>query len=1253
MIWLRRTLLVIATLLLTLAITLGWLSSAQGSRWLLMQLPGIITLGNSQGSLLNTLTLDRVQIQHADFTFTADRLMLRWNPWALLHGSLDLERIAASRPHLRLTPPPDTSRSPPGVVVLPRINLPLALNIDQLQLDEPSLEHASGRFEANQIVASGSLLLSRLTLQSLAIDHPWGQLSAQGSARLSGDYPLRLETNWRLTLPEQPSLEGQGRLQGSATELQITQQLTLPTTVELNATLRPLAPSLPWQLALKLPQLRLDSPELGQVLSQRVDLTALPAPLQPLLAEPINLQFNASGSAKTADATINLLTQHPELGRLALAVELGVDAEHLRLKQSTLTLSEHKIQLAAKGQLQLSDPVAFDLTGNWQRLRYPLTMPLVSSSDGHFTLDGTVNHYSLTLNANLDPGEYWPATTIRTSATGNQSELNALALQLNTPEGAISYQGTLAWMNGISWHGQITAAGVNPEFWVSGWPGELSADSLASGKLRDESLQIQLSTARLSGILRGQPVELVGELGWRDGSLHSDGLSLTIADSARFDLSGSLNERWELGWQLTANPIPPLPFDLSGTLRAAGRLGGPLAQPEVTAELNATSLRYGQYATEQVNAELQLNLTPGAHNQASLTLTAPSTGDYQWLQLSLNLDGSLDRHRITLALDGAPLNLALHLDGNWSSADWNAQPRALTIATAELGNWQLESKHRGSLMLSTERFKLDELCLSQQPAQLCVAGGGDYTGNLNGNFSLLHLPLATLLGEQLPLGVRGELELRASGELEQGRLTGLNTQAEVTSGEVEITPELWLPIEHLAAQATGDERRIRWQIDAKASELGGEIAMQGTLDNPMDQPLLDATATAAISDFQLLPLLLPEIRSPRGQLHARLKLRGDPLRPGINGKVILDDAAFTLPATGIQVERMRLALNDDPSTSDQLLISGEAYSGDGHLRLGGALSAQTGDLSLRIEGNDFLAVAIPEAEVYVTPQLDLTLSPQALGIEGEVLVPKARLTPPDLSGKIQPSSDVVFVGESEDDLLARDYHSRIRLQLGDDVQFKGAGFETLLQGGLLLEDDNLRGARASGSVQVRGGQYRLYGQELNIDRGRFIYSGGPVDNPGLDIRISRKVEDVIVGAEISGSLQESQFNLFSNPAMPDPELLSYLLLGRAPGNSEVDEQALALRAAMAMGVSGGNKLGERITKVLPVDEMGLSSDDADNASFYVGKYLSPKMYVRYGVGLIEPTTTFFMRYKLSDKWNFESETGTYNSAADLIYTIER
>jgi len=54
----------------------------------------------------------------------------------------------------------------------------------------------------------------------------------------------------------------------------------------------------------------------------------------------------------------------------------------------------------------------------------------------------------------------------------------------------------------------------------------------------------------------------------------------------------------------------------------------------------------------------------------------------------------------------------------------------------------------------------------------------------------------------------------------------------------------------------------------------------------------------------------------------------------------------------------------------------------------------------------------------------------------------------------------------------------------------------------------------------------------------------------------------------------------------------------------------------------------------------------------VGRYLSPRLYVSYGVGLVEAFNTLTLRYKISSQWQIKAESGEYQGA-DILYTIER
>jgi translocation and assembly module TamB len=53
----------------------------------------------------------------------------------------------------------------------------------------------------------------------------------------------------------------------------------------------------------------------------------------------------------------------------------------------------------------------------------------------------------------------------------------------------------------------------------------------------------------------------------------------------------------------------------------------------------------------------------------------------------------------------------------------------------------------------------------------------------------------------------------------------------------------------------------------------------------------------------------------------------------------------------------------------------------------------------------------------------------------------------------------------------------------------------------------------------------------------------------------------------------------------------------------------------------------------------------------IGKYLSPRLYVSYGISLVEEINTLKLRYTIGDRWTVSAESGA-EQAFDIEYRIE-
>jgi len=69
--------------------------------------------------------------------------------------------------------------------------------------------------------------------------------------------------------------------------------------------------------------------------------------------------------------------------------------------------------------------------------------------------------------------------------------------------------------------------------------------------------------------------------------------------------------------------------------------------------------------------------------------------------------------------------------------------------------------------------------------------------------------------------------------------------------------------------------------------------------------------------------------------------------------------------------------------------------------------------------------------------------------------------------------------------------------------------------------------------------------------------------------------------------------------------------------------------------------------------VSLETDPIVNeTSLVLGRYLSPRLYVSYGVSLTEQLNTLKMRYTLGDHWTLRTEVGQAYGA-DLVYSITK
>jgi translocation and assembly module TamB len=90
-----------------------------------------------------------------------------------------------------------------------------------------------------------------------------------------------------------------------------------------------------------------------------------------------------------------------------------------------------------------------------------------------------------------------------------------------------------------------------------------------------------------------------------------------------------------------------------------------------------------------------------------------------------------------------------------------------------------------------------------------------------------------------------------------------------------------------------------------------------------------------------------------------------------------------------------------------------------------------------------------------------------------------------------------------------------------------------------------------------------------------------------------------------------------------------------------------------LGMDSDGSIAAQITQLFRLDELEVKSDEGiDQSQLFIGKYLTPKLLVRYVVGIFDNAFSLGMEYQLTKHLRLEAESGATQSV-DVVYKIER
>ncbi|WP_278044124.1 translocation/assembly module TamB domain-containing protein [Fluoribacter gormanii] len=270
-----------------------------------------------------------------------------------------------------------------------------------------------------------------------------------------------------------------------------------------------------------------------------------------------------------------------------------------------------------------------------------------------------------------------------------------------------------------------------------------------------------------------------------------------------------------------------------------------------------------------------------------------------------------------------------------------------------------------------------------------------------------------------------------------------------------------------------------------------------------DEQPISSELLLELNSLDFLQKISPEINKLKGQLIGSLKVSGTLNKRKIESQLRLIKTSFFLPRLGLNVDSFEINVRGKERSWE---TTGSIISSGHHLSLTGKgnLSSQfTTDIAL--EGNDFPLIQTSEYKVHVSPKLNLHLTPTVQSISGTILVPYAEIKPRSFHNSVSLPDDVVYKRKEKSSPSFTLINSLdIDLEMGKEVAVNVKGLKGYLDGVLHLKQSQQSSINAYGELSVRQGTYKAYGQDLAIQQGQLIFTGGPISNPGINLRAAKK-----------------------------------------------------------------------------------------------------------------------------------------------------
>nr|WP_276614288.1 translocation/assembly module TamB domain-containing protein [Pseudomonas sp. TMW22090] len=1215
----KITLLAILGLLLLIILAVStMLGTAAGSRWTLGFVPGL-SVDNFQGRLGGQWSADHLVWQQDSSRVELSKAIFAWSPGCLARRTLCIEQLQAEQVSLQF--PPGTDQDSSGPISLPDLDLPLAIELGDVKVGS-LLFNGSEELRGLQLAAHWTA--QGLKIDSVKLQRDELSLNLSGLLQPSGNWPLTAEGSLTLPAPGTGPWALALKIDGDLLKtLNLKADSSGYLNGQLTGELQPLVENLPAKV-----RITADGFKASADLPDTLQLN--------------RLELSGAGDLKNGYQLLGTATLPAEQGPVALALQGKVDAQGAQIAGLDLSAND-KQYLKLTGQLDWSKGLSADAKIDWLDFPWHRVYPLIDepqvalrsfNGEVSYTDGKYLGHFKAALDGPAG------AFSLQSPFAGDLSKIYLQQIQLEAGQGKAQGHLNLQFADGIAWDTALDLSAIDPAYWVAELPGTLAGPLRSTGEMKNDKLSLN-ADLDLKGKLRGQPAVIQAKADGAGEQWNLSALQIRLGDNS-INGKGSLQQKLAGQIDIKMPRLAQLWPQLRGQLNGRVDVAGTLKAPQGKLGLQGTQLAFQDNRLQSLNLDATLDSAQRA--KIDLKGSGIQAGDTALGTLTASGQGDIKKQKLSLALQGPQLKLALGLDGALDQGNWRGR-----LATGDIQaggqDWRLQGPAKLE-RLADGKINFGAHCWRSGPASLC---GEDQRlmPEPKLRYHLKQFPIESL-AQWLPKDFAWKGALNADLQLDLPA-SGPNGQISIdaSGGTLRVRDkDQWLdfPYQALLLTSKMTPKRIDTDLNFVGGKLG-ELRVQAQINPlPANKPMSGTFRLNGL-DLSVARPFVPMVEKITGRLNGSGTIGGTLMAPLVNGNLLLSDGEVSGPQLPIELQALQL----------QAVIAGETVQLNGGWKSGktgqGTLNGniawgQALVVDLALKGSQLPVSVEPYAKLEVAPDLKISMKGDELAVAGKVLVPRGEITVRELPpSTVKVSDDTVIVGQqTEQGKAPLAMKMDIDVEVGaDKLSFAGFGLTANLQGHVHIGDN----MDTRGELWLNDGRYRAYGQRLTVRRARLLFAG-PLDQPYLDIEAIRQTDDVIAGIRLSGSAEQPTTQIFSEPALSQEQALSYLVLGRPLSTDGGDNNMLA-QAALGLGLMGSAGVTSGLAKNLGIQDFQLDTQGSgDQTAVVASGNISEKLSLRYGVGVFEPANTIALRYKLSKKVYLEAAGGVASSL-DIFY----